>query len=435
MSVLSLELPRKHRDALMATETPAGKPVRWRGLKGGRDSAKSWSNAKMALARGVAKPERILYVRETQKSLADSAHQLLCDMIRSMGLQEYYTPQKQYIIGSNGTQISFNGLSNETADSLKSKEGTTICVIQEAQNISARSLDILIPTIRAPGSELWAEWNPAQETDAIDQRLVANCPDDAIVAHVNYTDNPWASKALDSDRETMQRTDPAKFAHVYLGQYLPAVEGAIYYTEVAALRASGRLCSVPYDPMLKVHVIVDLGYNDFMSLIFVQRLMSEIRIIRYIEDRKRTVPSYSQEMRELRYNYGKVWLPHDGFATTLAASSNTLGTTVDEQFRNLGWETERIPNISVEQGIRKTREIFPRCAYDKTHAVELLNRLGRYRRRVDANGQAHAPVHDDQSHGSDGKRYVSLVADQLTNDAGPVIPEDPYAEFRSRAYG
>lgn len=435
MSVLSIELPRKHRAVLMATHTAAGKRVRWRGLKGGRDSAKSHSNARMALVRGVAKPERILYVRETQKSLADSAHQLLCDLIKEMGLQSHYTPQKQYIMGANGTQISFNGLSSETAESLKSKEGTTICVIQEAQSISARSLNILVPTIRAPDSEIWAEWNPVSETDAIDQRLVTNCPDDAIVDHVNYTDNPWASKALDSDRETMQRADPALFAHVYLGQYLPAVEGAIYYNEVAAVRSSGRLCNVPYDPMLKVHVIVDLGYNDFMSLIFVQRLMSEIRVIRYIEDRQRTVPSYSQEMKTLGYNYGKVWLPHDGFATTLAASSNTLGATVDEQFRKLDWQTERVPNIDLEQGIRKTREVFPRMAFDKTNAVELLNRLGRYRRRVDSKGQAHSPVHDDESHGADGTRYVGLVADQLSNETTSAVIADPYASFRVRRHG
>lgn len=430
MSVLAIELPRKHREVLMATHTPAGKPVRWRGLKGGRDSAKSHSNARMALARGVAKPERILYVRETQKSLADSAHQLLCDMITQLGLQDHYEPQKQYIHGANGTQISFNGLSHETADSLKSKEGTTICVIQEAQSISARSLDILIPTIRAPGSEIWAEWNPDQETDAIDQRLVMNCPDDAIVAHVNYTDNPWASRALDSDRAQMQVTDPDKFNHVYLGQYRPAVDGAIFYREVTALKASNRLCNVPYDPLLKVHWIWDLGYNDYMSILGVQRQASEVRVVRYIEDRLRTYDSYSQQLRSYGYNHGKLWMPHDA-----KAHSAESGRSPQEIMQQLGWDVEIVPNESVEQGINLMRMLFPRLYVDKANAGDWMSRMGRYRRHINkTTGTGTTPVHDEHSHGADAGRYLAVVADQLSNEGETRIP-DANKYFRRARHG
>jgi phage terminase large subunit len=169
--------------------------------------------------------------------------------------------------------------------------------------------------------------------------------------------------------------------------------------------------------MLRVHVVADLGFNDYMSLLLVQRLSSEIRIIRYIEDRKRDIPSYSVELKELKYNFGKVWLPHDAKAATLTAASNPIGATAQEQFQNLGWDTEIVPNINVEQGIRKTREIFSRVHIDNTEATELLNRLGRYRRHVKPDGQATIPVHDDQSHGSDGFRYMALIADQMTNDS------------------
>lgn len=366
----------------------------------------------MALVRGVAKPERILYVRETQKSLADSAHQLLCDMIRQMGLQGMYEPQKQYIHGPNGTQISFNGLSNETADSLKSKEGTTLCIIQEAQNVSARSLDILIPTIRAPGSELWAEWNPDQETDAIDQRLVMHTPDDAIVAHVNYTDNPWASKALDSDRETMLRTDPGKFNHVYLGQYRPAVDGAIFYNEVSALKAANRLCNVPADPLLKTHWIWDLGYNDYMCILGVQRQASELRVVHYIEDRLQTYAWYDTEIRKLPYRHGKLYMPHDA-----KAHSAESGRSPQEIMQQLGWEVEIVPDVGVEQGIKLLRMLFARMYVDKTNAGAWLSRMGRYRRHINrVSGVGTTPVHDDDSHGADAGRYLAVIADQLTND-------------------
>lgn len=419
---LAIDLPRKARDTLLP-------PARWKVLYGGRDSAKSHSIARMLLARGMAKPERILCTREVQKSISESVHQLLKDLISSLGLGDFYEVQQNYIHGKNGTQISFHGLSGQTATSIKSFEGTTICWVEEAQTISKRSWDLLEPTIRAPNSEIWVSFNPDMDTDATYKMLVVDPPPNSIVTKINWQDNPWRSTVLDAAREKMRRDAPDDYAHIYEGNCRPAVEGAIYYKEVSALRQSGRLCAVPYDPMLKVHVICDLGFNDYMALILVQRLASEIRIIKYIEDRFRFIPSYSQELRELKLNgqtlnYGSIWLPHDGFQQTLAAKEGSAA----KQFELLGWKVEPVPNVDIEQGIRKAREVFPRCYYDKDNAVELLNRLGRYRRRVNSEGQASTPLHDDESHGSDGKRYLALVADQLTNESIKV--DDPYAGLR-----
>ena len=412
---LTVDLPQKAADTLLP-------PARWRVLYGGRDSAKSWSIARMLLVRGRAKPERILCTREVQKSIAESVHQLLKDQVTALGLEDFYEVQQQYIRGANGTQISFHGLSGQTATSIKSFEGTTLCWVEEAQVISKRSWDLLEPTIRAPDSEIWVSFNPDMDTDATYQRLVVNTPPSAIVTKMNWQDNPWRSTVLDAAREKMRLESPDDYAHIYEGECRPAIEGAIYYKEVSALRSAGRLCNVPYDPMLKVHVITDLGFNDYMSLLLVQRLASEIRVIRYIEDRQRYIPSYSQELRDLKLNYGKLYLPHDGRAKHLT------GASAEEQFKALGWDVEIVPDIGIEQGIRKVREVFPRLYLDNTHASELLNRLGRYRRRVNAEGQASTPLHDDESHGADGARYLAIVADQLANER-PVIT-DPYASFR-----
>lgn len=412
---LAIDLPRK------ATETLVPK-ARFKVLYGGRDSSKSWSIARMLLARGLAKPERILCTREVQKSIAESVHQVLSDQVKLLGLSDFYEIQNNYIHGANGTQISYHGLSGQTAASIKSFEGTTICWVEEAQTVSKRSWDILEPTIRAPASEIWVSFNPDMDTDETFKRFVANSPPDSIVTKMNWQDNPWRSTVLDAAREKMQREDPDNYAHIYEGMCRPAVEGAIYYNEVSKLRAGGRLCNVPYDPMLKVHVVVDLGFNDFMSLLLVQRLGSEIRVIRYIEDRMRYIPSYHQELTDLKLNYGTLYLPHDGKA------KHVTGSSAQEQFEKLGWKTEIVEDIGIEQGIRKTREIFPRMLIDKTHASELLNRLGRYRRRVNTEGQASTPLHDDQSHGADGARYMAIVADQMSNDVNVI--KDPYAGFR-----
>src|SRR5688572_19166547 len=299
---LTVDLPRK------ATETLVPR-ARFKVLYGGRDSAKSHSIARMILARGRAKPERILCTREIQKSISESVHQLLKDLVSVLGLEDFYEVQQNYIKGANGTQISFHGLSGQTATSIKSFEGTTICWVEEAQTISKRSWDLLEPTIRAPGSEIWVSFNPDMDTDETYKRLVLSPPPDSIVTKMNWQDNPWRSTVLDAAREKMKRDAPDDYAHIYEGQCRPAVEGAIYYNEVSKLKSSGRLANVPYDPMLKVHVIADLGFNDFMALLLVQRLGSEIRIIRYIEDRMRYIPSYHQELTELKLNWGKLYLP------------------------------------------------------------------------------------------------------------------------------
>jgi phage terminase large subunit len=416
---LVVDLPRKARDTLV----PA---ARYKVLYGGRDSAKSWSIARMLLARGRAKPERILCTREIQKSIAESVHQLLKDQVVELGMEDFYDVQQNYIRGVNGTQISFHGLSGQTATSIKSFEGTTLCWVEEAQTISKRSWDLLEPTIRAPGSEIWVSFNPDMDTDETYKRFVLKSPPESIVTKMNWQDNPWRSTVLDAAREKMRLESPDDYSHIYEGNCRPAVEGAIYYNEVSKLRSEGRLCNVPYDPMLKVHVITDLGFNDYMSLILVQRLASEVRVIRYIEDRMRYIPSYHQELADLKLNYGKLYLPHDGKA------KHVTGSSAEEQFRALGWDVEIVPDIGLEQGIRKTREVFPRLYFDKANASELLNRLGRYRRRVNADGQASTPMHDDESHGADGTRYLAIVADQLTNTTSVIA--DPYAGF-ARKYG
>jgi len=411
----SVELPSKLRFLF--------EKHRYKVVYGGRDGGKSHSIARALLVLGAKSQLRIGCFREVQKSIRDSVHKLLSDLIEEMGLGHFYEVLQSEIRGKNGTEILFSGLSTQTRDSIKSYEKLNIVWVEEAQSVSKKSWDILIPTVRAEGSEIWASFNPEMETDDTYQRFVISPPDTARVVHVNFNDNPWRSKVLDAERERMQRDKPDDYAHIYLGQCRPAIEGAIYYSEVSALRSSNRLCNVPYDPMLKVHVVTDLGFNDYMSLILCQRLGSEIRIIRYIEDRQRYIPSYSQELNDLKLNYGTLYLPHDGRA------KHVTGASAQEQFEALGWKVEIVPDIGIEQGIRKVREVFSRVTIDKANASELVNRLGRYRRRVNAEGQGSTPLHDDESHGADGMRYLAIVADQFSNDTHSAT--DALAEYNS----
>tara|TARA_R110000868_G_scaffold127236_2_gene334724 strand:+ start:664 stop:1773 length:1110 start_codon:yes stop_codon:yes gene_type:complete len=160
-------------------------------------------------------------IREVQKSIKMSVKRLLELKIETMGVGSYFEVQDSQIKSRKGTgTIIFQGMQNHTADSIKSLEGYDRAWCEEAQSLSQRSLDLLRPTIRKPGSEIWASWNPYLNTDPIDQLLRGdNPPPDAAVLQVNYSDNPWLPDVLRDEMEYDKRRDPDKYAHVWLGEY------------------------------------------------------------------------------------------------------------------------------------------------------------------------------------------------------------------------
>jgi phage terminase large subunit len=135
---------------------PFLKPKRFKIAKGGRDSAKSWTIAQLLLLEGASRPIRVGCFREVQKSLKDSVYTLLLDQIKRLGLTDFYSSTRDEIRGQNGTSFVFSGLSLQTKDSLKSFEGLDYAWVEEAHSVSQGSWDVLTPTIRKPGSEVWA---------------------------------------------------------------------------------------------------------------------------------------------------------------------------------------------------------------------------------------------------------------------------------------
>lgn len=411
-------------------------PYRYKVARGGRGSAKSWSFARALLTLGVQHPLRILCAREIQKSIKQSVHQLLCDQIKLLGFQDHYTILENEIRGANGTLFTFVGLSDLTVDSIKSFEGYDICWVEEGQAISDRSWKILIPTIRKPGSEIWISYNPDLETDPTHQRFTLNTPPDCMNVLVNYSDNPWFNEILEAERLHCLATDPDGYPNIWEGQCRPAVEGAIYHRQVVDLEQSGRICNVPYDRMLLVHPVLDLGWDDSLALGLVQRHASEIRIIEYLEFSHTTLDDTSLELKKRPYNWGKVWLPHDGFN----ASLNSKGLSTFDIMTALGWECatrEEITEMTIEDGIRHTRLMFPRMYLDRQKACadeppksqeggaqhtalshRLLECCKRYRRRVNkATQTTTTPLKDAYAHGADMLRYIALNADQMDTSA------------------
>lgn len=392
-------------------------PARYKVARGGRGSGKSWGFARALLIRGLQRQERVLCAREVQKSIQQSVHQLLKDQIAALGLGAFYDVLATEIRGKNGTQFFFSGLSDQTAESLKSFEGCTICWVEEAQAVSKSSWNILIPTIRADGSEIWLTYNPQLESDETHQRFTINPPPDCVNVELNYTDNPYFPVVLEAERKHAQATmKPEEYAHIWEGKCKPAVEGAIYFDQMA--QAEKRIANVPHDGQLKTHAIWDLGFNDSMAIILAQKVASEVRIVHYIEGSQRTLADYSAELKALRLdgqpiNWGRIYLPHDGFATR-----HQSGKSDAKVMQGLGWTVERVPQTDVETGINRAREMFPRVWFNKERTARLVECLKRYRRHVSTTtGEPGRPVHDEYSHGADAYRYLAMCADSLSNDA------------------
>jgi phage terminase large subunit len=389
---------------------------RYKVAYGGRGSAKSWSFARALLLLGSESPLRILCAREIQKSIKQSVHTLLSDQIKALGLGAFYEILDNEIRGENGTLFVFSGLSTHTVESIKSYEAIDIVWVEEAQTVSKRSWTILIPTIRKDGSEIWISFNPEMDTDETYVRFVEDPPEESIVEKVNYTDNPWFPEVLEKERLEAKRKLPKdEYENIWEGACKATVDGAIYANEVRDAQEAGRIRLFPYEPRLKVHVVCDLGWNDSMFIALVQRDMSSLRVIKTIQDDHRTLDSYSAELKDLRLNWGKLWLPDaDGDTGNIQSG----GLSAKSIFKKLGWEAELVPDIGVEEGIRIARMTFPRVYFHKPDTLPLINALKRYRRHINkTTNEPSAPLHDQWSHGADCYRYICIAADRMENEA------------------
>lgn len=212
MSTLQIQTPRVY--------VPLLAEARYKGAYGGRGSGKSHNFAEMLIEECIREKTDAVCLREIQKSLKFSVKKLLENKIASMNAGAYFEVQNEQIKSVNGGVIIFQGMQDHTSDSIKSLEGFKIAWFEEAQTASQRSLDLLRPTIRAPGSQLWFSWNPRFATDPVDQLLRGPTPPpNAIVVEANYSDNPWLPAELLEEMEYDKRRDPDKYAHIWLGKY------------------------------------------------------------------------------------------------------------------------------------------------------------------------------------------------------------------------
>ena len=204
-------------------------PARYKAAHGGRGSGKSHFFGELWLEENLCEKYDFVCLRETLKSLEFSVKKLLESKIEKFNAGAYFEVQDRRILSRHGGVTIFEGMQNHTAESIKSLEGFDRAWFEEAQNASDKSLTMLRPTIRKPGSQLWFGWNPDLSTDPIDVLLRGETlPPGAVVVQANYMDNPWLPDELREEMEFDKRRDPDKYAHVWLGEYRRNSEARVF---------------------------------------------------------------------------------------------------------------------------------------------------------------------------------------------------------------
>lgn len=394
-------------------------PARYKGAYGGRGSGKSHFFADQLIEDSlVEKGMRSVCIREVQKSLKESAKRLIEDKLAEHGLGEAdgFKPFREVIETPGDGVITFQGMQDHTAESIKSLEGFKRAWCEEAQSLSARSLSLLRPTIRAEGSEIWFSWNPRRKTDPVDAMLrSASPPTGAQIVRANWSDNPWLPSVLEQERMDCLRDNPDQYPHIWEGDYATVLAGAYYAKHISEARAQGRVTRVPADPLMTTRAIFDIGGTgakaDAVAIWIMQFVGREIRALDYYEAVGQPLATHVMWLREKGYGKAQIVLPHDG-----RSHDKVYDVSYESALQDAGFDVVVVPNQgagAAAKRIEAARRLFPSVWFNESTTTAGLDALGWYHEKIDeARNIGLGPDHDWSSHGADAFGLACVVYEQ-----------------------
>jgi phage terminase large subunit len=396
---------------------PILQPARYKGIHGGRGSAKSHSTASYLVLKALTKYSdtgkglRWACLREVQKTLKESAKKLLEDKIQEHGVGHLFDVQADRIITPGGGVLLFQGMKDHNAESIKSLEDMDGAWVEEAQAFSQRSNTLLRPTIRGVGSELIYTWNPRRKTDEVDSFLRSSQLEDAIVVEMNWRDNPWFPDVLEQERLLDQKMYPERYDHIWEGEYATAMVGAYYAEALTAAKQAGRIGRVSPDPLLTVRSYHDIGgagaKADAYTIWVVQFVNHEIRVLDYYESQGQTLSFHVNWMRDNGWEKAQVRLPHDGTNT-----NNITGKKYRDHWEDAGFDVTVIPNQgqgAAMQRIEAARRVFSQCWFNEETTEAGREALGFYHEKRDEQREIGlGPDHDWSSHAADAFGLMAI---------------------------
>jgi phage terminase large subunit len=341
--------------------------------------------------------------REVQKSLKESAKRLIEDKLGEHGLGEAqgFKVFREVIETPGGGAIMFQGLQDHTAESIKSFEGIDVFWGEEAQSLSTRSMELLRPTIRKDGSELWFSWNPRRKTDPVDKLLRGETlPTGSTVVRANWSDNPWFPSVLDQERRDCLATNADQYAHIWEGDYAGVLTGAYYAKHLAEAKEQGRVGVVARDPVMTIRAVWDIGFRDACAIWIVQYVGREIRVLDYYEAVGQPLAAHLHWLRSNGYGDALCVLPHDG-----AHADAATGIRFEDHIRAAGFQCETVPNQGKGAAMKRveaTRRLFPSIWFNVATTQGGIDALGWYHERQDETRNIGlGPNHDWASHAAD----------------------------------
>lgn len=408
---------------------PLLEPARYKGAWGGRGSGKSHFFAEKLIDDSLYEPGLLsVCIREVQKSLKQSSKRLIETKLRDLGLGEKdgFKVFNEVIQTPGDGVIAFQGMQDHTAESIKSLEGFRRAWMEEAQTISATSLNLLRPTIRAPGSEIWASWNARRKTDPVDLMLRgAQRPTGAVVVKANWQDNPWFTPELEQERQDCLRMQPDQYGHIWEGEYVTVSSGAYFARQLAECRAEGRIGPVGKDPLMTMRAYWDIGGTglkaDACAIWVVQFVGLQVRVLDYYEAVGQPLATHVAWLRSKGYGAAQCVLPHDG-----ATNDKVFSVSYESALRAAEFDVRVVKNQgpgAAMARIEALRRVLPSTWFNEATTEGGRDALGWYHeKRDDARGMGLGPNHDWSSHAADAAGLMAV--DYLNTQKGPVADLD-----------
>lgn len=379
-------------------------PKRYKGLKGGRGSGKSHFFAEIVVEDMIMHPNHnVVCIREIQKSLKFSAKKLVEDKIREFNASSLFEITLTEIrrVGGNGVMI-FQGMQDHTADSIKSLEGFNIAWVEEAQSISARSLELLLPTIRAEGSEILFSWNPDKEDDPV-EKLFKDEDKNSICIHINYTQNRLLPQTLKDEAERHLRISPETFNHVWLGEFKKQSEALVF-------KNKWRVSELDTTGWERKYFGMDFGFSQDPNAAV--RVWVKDMII-YIDREQYGIET---EINELHFLIDKL----DPKIRQSVLRCDSARPETISYLKNNGFPLAQSVKKwagSVEDGIAFMRSfdivIHPSCK-------NIIEEFSKYSYKIDKmSGDITSIIIDDWNHGIDSIRYA--LGGLITNKKGGIL--------------
>lgn len=367
---------------------------------------------------------RGLCIREKQKSLMNSAKQLIEDKIVEHGVVDRFKSTTTSITTPGGGVITFAGMQDHTAESIKSFEGYHWAWVEEAHTLSEHSLMLLRPTIRASGAELWFSWNPRRKSDAVDHFFRGgNLPRGAILVNANYSDNPWFPPGLEEDRLHDQEHYPERYDHVWEGDYAGVTTGAYFARDLNTAKQEGRICDLTVDPVAEIQAFWDIGGTGKTSdatAIWIRQLVGQrINILDYYETLGQPLAMHVDWLRSNGYQNARCILPHDG-----KKADGITAKLYEDHVRDAGFEVYTVKNQgagAARRRVEAARRMFPRVWFDDKKTFAGRETLGWYHEKFDEVRQIGlGPNHDWSCHGADAFGLMAIYGMRLPVNPKPM---------------